>query len=64
MFSGCLSGHERLLYAATFLYYANMVQQIEFIQTLHPFGKSFFPKVKVIGQRSKSKIKKKGFLTR
>ena len=48
--SGCSSvGDERLLYAVTFLYYANMVQQIEFIiyTNIQPLGNFFLPKVKV-----------------
>ena len=53
-----LSGHERLPYAATFLYYANMVQQIELIiQTnIQPLSQQLLYKGQ--GQRSRSKIKK------
>ena len=50
MFSGCPdvrpSGHECLPYAATFLYYGNMVQQIELIiyTNIQHLRQSFFTK--------------------
>ena len=71
MFSGCRSvrmsdrplGHERLPYAATFLYYANMVQQIEFIiyTNIQPLRQKFFAKGQ--GPRARSKIQKNVLLT-
>ena len=80
MFSGCLSvrvsgcpavrppvrlsGRERLPYVATFLYYANMVQQIEFIiyANIQPLLQKLFTKGQ--GHRSKVMVKdsKKWFL--
>ena len=43
---------ERLPYAASFGYYANIVQQIELIiyTNIQPSRQKFFPKVKVKGQ--------------
>ena len=43
-----------------FGYYANMVRQIKFIiyTNIQPLLALFLPKVKVIGQRSRSKIEK------
>ena len=58
------SGHERLPYAATFLYYTNLVQHIEFIiyTNIQPLRQKFFTKGQ--GQRSRSKIQKNVLLTR
>ena len=64
--SGCLavrlSGHERLPCAATFLYYTNMFQQIEFIiyANIQPLRQKFFTK----GQGHRSKIQRNVLLTR
>ena len=54
--AGCPSGHERVLNDATFLYYANMVQQIEFIiyTNIQPLRQKFF------NQRSRSEVKGQG----
>ena len=51
---------QRLPYAATCGYYANMVQQIEFIiyTNIQPLGQIFLPQVKVIGQGQSQLFKK------
>ena len=57
MFSGCPSGCPAVRVVMYFLYYANMVQQIEFIiyTNIQPLWQKFFTKGH--GRRSKVKVK-------
>ena len=57
MFSGCPSGCPAVRVVMYFLYYANMVQQIELIiyTNIQPLWQKFFTKGQ--GRRSKVKVK-------